>query len=52
MFHANYLDAQEDFVQLQELDFSFNMVENEQHMWFLTQTKSINMVNITGNPFA
>lgn len=21
-------------------------------MWFLTETKSINLVNITGNPFA
>jgi predicted metal-dependent RNase len=52
MFHSEQLDAQEDFLQLQELDFSFNMVENEQHMWFLTTTKSINLINITGNPFA
>jgi hypothetical protein len=28
------------------------MVENEHHLWFLTLTKSINVVNITGNPFA
>jgi len=28
------------------------MIENERNLWFLTQTKSINVVNITGNPFA
>lgn len=31
---------------------SFNMVDNERGMWYLTMTKSINVVNITGNPFA
>jgi len=51
-FHSELLDPTKDFIQLQELDFSFNMVEDEQHLWFLTSTKSINIVNITGNPFA
>jgi hypothetical protein len=51
-FHSELCDPTEDFIQLQELDFSFNLVEEEQGLWFLTQTKSINLVNITGNPFA
>ena len=28
------------------------MVEQEHGLWFLTLTKSINVINITGNPFA
>ena len=51
-FHSEMLDAQNDFLQLQELDMSFNMVDNERNMWFLTLTKAINVVNITGNPIA
>lgn len=46
------LNPHSDFIQLQELDMSFNMVDNERNMWFLTMTKAINVVNITGNPFA
>ena len=51
-FHAEFLDPFKDFAQLQELDFSFNMVENEHNMWFLTMARSVNSINITGNPFA
>ena len=46
------LDQHNDFLQLQELDLSFNMIDSERNVWFLTMTKSINVVNITGNPFA
>ena len=46
------LDQHNDFLQLQELDLSFNIVDSERNVWFLTMTKSINVVNITGNPFA
>jgi len=31
---------------------SFNWIENERNLWFLTQTKTINVVIITGNPVA
>ena len=51
-FHSEMLDQRNDFLQLQEIDMSFNMVDNERSMWYLTITKAINVVNITGNPFA
>lgn len=51
-FHAELLNPKEDFVQLQELDISFNLVDQERNLWFLTQTRSINELMITGNPFA
>ena len=51
-FHAELLNSKEDFVQLQELDISFNLVDQERNLWFLTQTKSINELIITGNPVA
>lgn len=44
------LNKDEDFVQLQELDFGFNLVVEELALWFLPQMKSINIVIITGNP--
>lgn len=28
------------------------MVDNEKSLWYLTMTQAINVVNITGNPFA
>ena len=51
-FHSEMLDQRNDFQQLQELDISFNMIDNERSLWYLTTTKAINVVNITGNPFA
>ena len=51
-FHSEMLDQNNDFMQLQELDLSFNIIDSERNLWFLTLTKSINVVNITGNPFA
>lgn len=49
-FHAEMLNKEEDFIQLQELDFGFNLVHEELGLWFLPQLKSINIVIITGNP--
>ena len=46
------LDQRNDFEQLQELDISFNMIDSERNLWYLVQTKAINVVNITGNPLA
>jgi len=51
-FHSEMLDQRNDFQQLQELDISFNMIDNERNLWFLTQLHSINVVNITGNALA
>ena len=51
-FHSGMLDRNSDFVQLQELDISFNMIDNERNVMFLAMTKAINVINITGNPFA
>lgn len=51
-FHAEMLNPHNDFLQLQEIDMSFNLVDNQRNMWFLAMTKAINVVNITGNPFA
>ena len=28
------------------------MIDNERNLWYLTQTRAINVVNITGNPVA
>lgn len=39
-------------MELQEFDISFNLLTNEQSLWFLTQAKSVNVVIITGNPLA
>lgn len=34
------------------MDVSFNWIDNEKHLWFLTMTKGVNLVIITGNPLA
>jgi Leucine-rich repeat (LRR) protein len=41
-----------DFLELQEIDVSFNWLDDEKNLWFLTQTRGVNLVIITGNPFA
>lgn len=51
-FHSELLNPQTDFLQLQDLDFSFNLVDREENLWYITQTKSINLIVITGNPLA
>jgi Leucine-rich repeat (LRR) protein len=51
-FHSEMLDQRNDFEQLQELDISFNMIDSERNLWYLAQTKAINVVDITGNPLA
>lgn len=52
MFHSELINSETDFLQLQELDFSFNFVYQEENLWYLTQTQAINLLIITGNPFA
>lgn len=51
-FHSEMLDQRNDFQQLVELDLSYNLIDSERNMWFLTHMRSINIVNITGNPVA
>ena len=51
-FHADLLNKNQDFPQLQELDFSYNIVQDQQALWFVPQLKNINLLIITGNPFA
>lgn len=41
-----------DFPELLEIDVSFNNIEKEHDLWFLTMTKQVNVVVITGNPLA
>lgn len=50
--HGDILTPQADFSELQELDISHNQIESDQSLWYLCQCKAINMVVITGNPFA
>ena len=35
-FHSEMLDQRNDFQQLQELDISFNMIDSERNLWYLT----------------
>lgn len=51
-FAPDHLKMQSEFVELQEIDVSFNWLDNELSLWWLTQSKSVNLVIITGNPFA
>lgn len=51
-FHAEALDKDNEYVQLQELDFSYNLVAEQEALWFVPQMKHINLVVITGNPMA
>lgn len=51
-FHAEMLNKDQDFIQLQELDFGFNLVTEQEALWFLPQMKHINLLIITGNPMA
>lgn len=41
-----------DLPELLEIDVSFNNIEKEHDLWFLTMTKQVNVVIITGNPLA
>jgi len=51
-FAPDHLKLNVEFVELQEFDVSFNWLDNELSLWWLTQSKSVNYVVITGNPFA
>jgi hypothetical protein len=50
--HDQLLNPNRDFLQLQDVDLSFNIIDDQRGVFWLTLTKSINVVNITGNPFA
>lgn len=51
-FHPEMLNRETDYQQLQDLDFSYNIVSEQEAMMFLATAKHINLVVITGNPFA
>ena len=50
--HFDLLGRDEDFVLLQELDIGYNMVAEEDDVWYATQMKNLQILIITGNPFA
>ncbi len=52
MFHHEFLEKGDDFKFLQELDFGYNLVQDEDHLWYTTQMRSLQILVITGNPFA
>lgn len=49
---ADLLNMTSDFQELLEIDVSLNNLESQQDLWFLTLTKLVNVVIITGNPLA
>jgi Leucine-rich repeat (LRR) protein len=51
-FHSEYLDRDEDFPFLQELDMSYNAAESEDNFMSVSQLKNVQLLVITGNPFA
>lgn len=50
--HFDLLSRDEDFVILQELDIGYNLVSEEDDVWYATQIKNLQILIITGNPFA
>lgn len=48
--HQDFLVAEQDFRLLQELDFSYNVVYEEEDLWYCTHLKSLQLLDITGNP--
>ena len=50
--HAEMLNKDNDFRQLQELDFGYNLVSDQDALWFVPQMKHVNLLVITGNPLA
>ena len=44
------LNNNADFVQLQEFDFGYNLVTEQQALWFAAQIPHLNLLVITGNP--
>ena len=50
--HFELLNRDEDFTLLQELDIGYNIVHQEDDVWYATQTKNLQILIITGNPFA
>jgi len=50
--HFDLLSRDEDYLLLQELDFGYNIVHDEDDVWYATQMKNLQILIITGNPFA
>lgn len=50
--HFDLLSRDDDFVLLQELDIGYNQVVEEDDVWYATQMKNLQILIITGNPFA
>ena len=50
--HFDLLSRDDDFVLLQELDIGYNQVADEDDVWYATQMKILQILIITGNPFA
>ena len=48
--HSDMLNKEQDFLQLQDLDFGYNLVEHEEGLTFTTQIRHMNVLTITGNP--
>ena len=46
------LNKDSDFIQLQELDFGYNLVTEQEALWFIPTMKHINLLIIAGNPMA
>ncbi|CAG9319276.1 unnamed protein product [Blepharisma stoltei] len=49
--HSDALE-QEAFVHLRELDFSYNWVDNQDNLMYASNMPSLQILIITGNPFA
>lgn len=47
-----FFKGHEHFTSLNEIDLSFNLIHSDKSLWFLSQTKNINVVDITGCPIA
>ena len=50
--HFDLLHREEDFALLQELDMGYNLVAEEDDVWYATMMKNLQILIITGNPFA
>ena len=50
--HFDLLSREDDFIILQELDIGYNLVNEEDDVWYATQMKNLQILIITGNPFA
>jgi len=50
--HFDLLSRDDDYSLLQDLDFGYNLVNDEEEVWYACQMKNLQLLIITGNPFA